>query len=445
MRANMDNDIDMTNENSDRTSNLISLDLNELIESTDPMHMNNKTNNMVTDTSLDQWACPKMNNKPVDLINMDSGKTVYISNLDNDVTLDNVVKSRYEIHDKNGFTLFSGKPNREIDFDCPIERHFRTAEVLFLRMLNEAQNRGNYFAKSKFEIVQIDYIDNPSITSRFNAKKAEFRSLGIDTRELTFFHGTRNVNVDSILTDNFDLSRCHRFAHGVGIYFSEFPDISLRYGRELILCRVLPGRVQTQSDGRQLNREQFDSLHVDWLPDHIEVNDNSLASASKIHVISNPDQILPYCRIHIKFPDRRRYSCRRGRLIMSSPLTSSGSCRIRSSPLTSSGSSPSQHVQHPYWTTGRGSTVSCLGSNAYWPTQTQASSGTTSTTTTSTGSDTSAMWSTMWHNTGGSKDTKTSSSESTSSHWRPWAPSASPIGTYAMDLTCKPNFNAIEP
>ena len=40
-------------------------------------------------------------------------------------------------------------------------------------------------------------------------------------KERLIFHGT-SANIDSILSEGFRLDKCKRFAHGHGIYFSEF-------------------------------------------------------------------------------------------------------------------------------------------------------------------------------------------------------------------------------
>jgi hypothetical protein len=58
------------------------------------------------------------------------------------------------------------------------------------------------------------------------------------------FHGTNPSNTHDICTGNFNLDISKRFAYGRGIYFSKCPNVSLRYGKDLILCRVLPGRTQ---------------------------------------------------------------------------------------------------------------------------------------------------------------------------------------------------------
>ncbi len=54
----------------------------------------------------------------------------------------------------------------------------------------------------------------------------------------------RPENVWPIIRNNFNPSMSKRQAFGCGLYFSEFPSISFRYGEALILCRVLTGKVQ---------------------------------------------------------------------------------------------------------------------------------------------------------------------------------------------------------
>jgi hypothetical protein len=62
------------------------------------------------------------------------------------------------------------------------------------------------------------------------------------------FHGTNPANTHDICTGNFDLEvKSKRFLYGRGIYFSKCPNISLGYGSDLILCRVLPGLSQPKA------------------------------------------------------------------------------------------------------------------------------------------------------------------------------------------------------
>lgn len=75
--------------------------------------------------------------------------------------------------------------------------------------------------------------------------KIRFRKSMINEEEMYMFHGTKDGNIDSILEENFRLDKAVGQAYGAGIYFSEFPCVSCSYGT-LILCRVLPGRVEVR-------------------------------------------------------------------------------------------------------------------------------------------------------------------------------------------------------
>ncbi len=83
-----------------------------------------------------------------------------------------------------------------------------------------------------------------------------------------------------------------------GIYFSQFPAVSLPFG-QLLLCRVLPGKVEELSEthgGSLCNTEIADGFNSrrivngkwDGIPGH-----------SIIHIVKDPAQILPYCVIHL--------------------------------------------------------------------------------------------------------------------------------------------------
>jgi len=84
---------------------------------------------------------------------------------------------------------------------------------------------------------------NKKLEEAFLAKQAEFKRRKIPSEEILAFHGTDQSNVDSILQSNLQFQqyrRAHGLAHGPGNYFSEFPQVSFRYGQALILFRVLP-------------------------------------------------------------------------------------------------------------------------------------------------------------------------------------------------------------
>ena len=73
-------------------------------------------------------------------------------------------------------------------------------------------------------------------------KKDKFLADRIANNDRLVFHGTKEGNIDNIVRENFRMDKCHRFAHGKGVYFSKFHNISLGYGSGLLLCRVMLGR-----------------------------------------------------------------------------------------------------------------------------------------------------------------------------------------------------------
>jgi len=133
---------------------------------------------------------------------------------------------------------------------------------------------------SRKSIKSIKYIENENLRGRFNSCKSYFLSRGIPNGERLAFHGT-SANLDSIIKDNLQLSRCKRFAFGKGIYFSEFPETSQIYGKHLLLFRVMLGNPY---HGHELTiPEQFQSKIV---------RPNQEGKASMI-IIDKEEQILP--------------------------------------------------------------------------------------------------------------------------------------------------------
>lgn len=71
----------------------------------------------------------------------------------------------------------------------------------------------------------------------------------MNSKPILAFHGTKLVNINNVVGKNFDLSKLasnsgDRGYYGAGIYFSEFPKVSIGYGDtgKLLLCKVLPGK-----------------------------------------------------------------------------------------------------------------------------------------------------------------------------------------------------------
>ena len=173
------------------------------------------------------------------------------------------------------------RPNREVNLRDPLEVHYRIAESQFLRLIHHSGR--------KKTITSVDYYINPRRISKFRKKKEELKKKygkGKESKYILAFHGTKPDNVDQIMSQNFRLDKIKRTAHGFGIYFSEFPDISIGYGSGLILCKILPGR----------------SYRGDTMPSGYDSNivaphEHHQGRADMV-IIGNPDQILPCYVIH---------------------------------------------------------------------------------------------------------------------------------------------------
>ena len=185
------------------------------------------------------------------------------------------------------YQKFQILPQREIDLSDPLQVHYRLAEAEFLRMIH----RTGY----KFKLTSVDYYENSDLVSKFEAKHAEMRRIyGVnkESKPVFAFHGTPQRNIEEIMKENFSLAKVKRTAYGHGIYFSEFPDVSIRYGDGLILSKVLPGKSYICGSGGPRDHIQsgYDS--------HIVEPDGEHQSKGKMLVIGNPDQILPCYVIH---------------------------------------------------------------------------------------------------------------------------------------------------
>ena len=147
--------------------------------------------------------------------------------------------------------IYKLKPKNEWNLADPLDILYTIAEGTFLRMFKA---RGGQGLNRNF-IKEIKYFENEALAKRFNESKRRLEDQGIMCKERLVFHGTPlATNVEPIFQHGLLLSKCTRFAHGYGIYFSEFPDISQAYGQNLLLCRVLVGRPYIE--GTALTRAQ---------------------------------------------------------------------------------------------------------------------------------------------------------------------------------------------
>lgn len=128
------------------------------------------------------------------------------------------------------------------------EFHFRLAESQFLRLMRRLNMTNG-------EVTSVEYYINPELERRFKimqvAMKAKYPK-GEESEVILAFHGTKLENIDPIVKNNFDIQRLgastgDKGYYGAGIYFSEFPSVSMGYGNigKLLLCKVLPGKTYT--------------------------------------------------------------------------------------------------------------------------------------------------------------------------------------------------------
>ena len=57
------------------------------------------------------------------------------------------------------------------------------------------------------------------------------------------YHGTEAKNAESICKFNLNIRK--REAYGAGFYFSEYPQVSSHFGKQLIVFKAMPGREYT--------------------------------------------------------------------------------------------------------------------------------------------------------------------------------------------------------
>ena len=143
-------------------------------------------------------------------------------------------------------------------------------------------------------ISKIDFIKNPNLQKKFEAKKEEFKQRNIPHQTIFTFHGTQIQNIDGICENN--LNTINRAAHGHGYYFSEFPDVALGYGPGLLMFKALPGNeyIGGQANLHYGPNARFQSKK---LPSHL-VDENKKDCGDMV-IIADNQQFMPYCVIHL--------------------------------------------------------------------------------------------------------------------------------------------------
>ena len=134
-------------------------------------------------------------------------------------------------------------PKRARSFDAH-EMHFCLAESHFSRLMVRRNMH--------YKVQSVDLYLNPPLMRKFDQKQDEMEVKykgQNESKPILAFHGTKSENIPNIVQANFDLSRLasntgNRGYYGAGIYFSEFPEVSIGYAQtgQLLLCKVLPGK-----------------------------------------------------------------------------------------------------------------------------------------------------------------------------------------------------------
>ena len=203
-------------------------------------------------------------------------------------------------------------PSREHDFDMGKVYHSYIAGYQFHKMIMKTTSAPvsmRTILNVSDAIHSIKYIENDEIMMKYEKQRQLFKEQGKvnnhgEVDELLLFHGTSVANLDNILSYNFNLdanpiqqhhnkeTRQKNMMFGKGVYFSEIPSVSLMYGNGLLLCKVMLGACDVFKPRGIFPpdiAEEFDSR---------EIQDNDNFGA--IHLVKNPDQILPYTVIQLK-------------------------------------------------------------------------------------------------------------------------------------------------
>ena len=129
----------------------------------------------------------------------------------------------------------------------------------------------------QYKITSIALVTNPVLADKFNKKRAKLKGRKVNDTPILSFHGTPDVNIESIIKTNFRPSVVGTY--GPGVYFSEYPLKSIAYSggsNSMIVCQILLGE-----DGRDSTQHVPDS-----------------AGRCQEIVIKNVDLILPLYVIH---------------------------------------------------------------------------------------------------------------------------------------------------
>jgi hypothetical protein len=125
------------------------------------------------------------------------------------------------------------KVSRETD-------EFNKACAQFSRLCNAKRNT----------VIQVDVYESEATRRAFEATKSQFKQLGKSTAEVWVFHGTKDRNIDSIMTTGFKVGGrdpgvpvANGSSYGKGVYTATGPASPMSYSQagKVILARALKG------------------------------------------------------------------------------------------------------------------------------------------------------------------------------------------------------------
>ena len=121
------------------------------------------------------------------------------------------------------------------DHNSPICEFIQKAISLYN---GDCAKRPSYKQQKLPSITSVGIIVNKTCDHDYEKKKDELRTLKDEFQEVFAYHATKPENIDSIIKNNLDPKKAgsaHGTAHGKGVYFSEHPQFSFKYGNKAML------------------------------------------------------------------------------------------------------------------------------------------------------------------------------------------------------------------
>ena len=221
---------------------------------------------------------------------------------------------RFKSNDQSmpSFSCFKFVPSRSHEFKKEKVEHAYIAGYQFYKMMSKPLDISlpkRSTSGGADTIESITYVQNDRLTANYEKRKERFKNKGIldefgNVQEMLLFHGTSLSSVEGILAKNFLIDaipqqvnaksqqRMKAMIFGKGVYFSEYPAVSMMYGEVLLLCKVMPGRC-----------ESFRPSNYPYPDIQMEFNSREIQSkrgTSIIHVVKTASQILPYCVMKLR-------------------------------------------------------------------------------------------------------------------------------------------------